>query len=263
LVFDEETLYYDGEAFRSSSRGHLESVFVEPHEYREAKNISENLYSVISSWVVYHFHDTSDTAKVKRRGAINDNERLRNDAGNLAAFLLRLRNQHKASYRKIRDAVRLIAPFFDDFKLRPIPANEDNIQLEWMQKSSDYPFLAGQLSDGTLRFICLATALLQPEPPSTILIDEPELGLHPYALALFAGLVGGAGERMQIILSTQSAALLDHFDAGDVIIVERKDGESIFNRLSREDLHDWLREYSLGELWEKNVLGGRPNRCPA
>jgi predicted ATPase len=154
--------------------------------------------------------------------------------------------------------VRLAAPFFDDFKLRPVPTNPDLIQLEWRQKDSDYPFRANQLSDGTLRFICLATALLQPERPATMLFDEPELGLHPYALTLLGALFKQAGRTAQVIISTQSALLLNEFEPEDVIVVERRQGESTFRRLAPAALSEWLQEYSLGELWQKNVLGGRP-----
>lgn len=134
-----------------------------------------HVYDAISSWVVYHFHDTSLEAGVRRQKPINDNEALRPDAENLAAFLYRIRATLPKEYAQIRDVVRLAAPFFDDFKLRPVPDQPDLIQLEWLQKESDYPFRANQLSDGTLRFICLATALLQPEAPATVLFDEPEL----------------------------------------------------------------------------------------
>ena len=215
------------------------------------------VYEAISSWVVYHFHDTSLSAAVRRQGPINDNEALRPDAQNLAAYLYRIQQANAASYSRVRDAVRLAAPFFDDFKLRPAPTNPHLIQLEWLQKDSDYPFRAHQLSDGTLRFICLATALLQPVTPSTMLFDEPELRLHPYALTLLGNLFNQA-ESKQIIVSTQSAALLNEFSPEDVIIVERYQGESIFKHLKPSDLSEWLAEYSLGELWQKNILGGRP-----
>jgi len=218
------------------------------------------VYKAISSWVVYHFHDTSLTTGVRRQKPINDNEVLRPDAQNLAAFLHRIHQTDPGSYNQIRDVVRLAAPFFDDFKLRPVPTNPDFIQLEWRQKDSDYPFLANQLSDGTLRFLCLATALLQPTRPPTILFDEPELGLHPYALTLLGNLFKQAAVDVskQIIIATQSAPLLNEFDPEDVIIVERHQGESTFRRLKSDDLSEWLGEYALGELWQKNVLGGRP-----
>jgi predicted ATPase len=214
----------------------------------------------VRSWIVYHVHDTSMLASMRRHGSVRDNEYLRPDAANLGAFLLMLRDRYPDVYEKIRDTVRLAAPFFDDFKFRPQPSNGDmTLQLEWTQKGSDYPFLVGQLSDGTLRFIALTTALLQPNPPATILLDEPELGLHPYALSLFAGLVKKAATKTQVIVSTQSAPLLDNFEAEDIIVVERdKEGASTFERLSSAKLQEWLKEYSLGELWQKNVIGGRP-----
>lgn len=218
------------------------------------------VYNAISSWVVYHFHDTSATAGVRRQGALNDNQYLRQDASNLAAFLFRIRQTNPLNYQKIRDIVGLAAPFFDDFLLRPDPMNQELITLEWLQKESDYPFRASQLSDGTLRFICLATALLQPSAPSTMLFDEPELGLHPYALTLLASLFQQAAKWHQVIVSTQSAPLLNEFAPEDVIIVERSNGQSIFRRLQSAELSEWLQEYALGELWQKNVLGGRPQR---
>ncbi|MBZ4416326.1 AAA family ATPase [Myxococcus sp. RHSTA-1-4] len=214
----------------------------------------------IQAWRVYHFHDTSDAANVKRVGALNDNLFLRSDAGNLAAFLYRLQVQHRAEYERIRDAVRLMTPTFDDFMLRPSPLAPNSIELEWRELGSDFPFLAHQLSDGTLRFICLATLLLQPELPSTILIDEPELGLHPYAINVLASLLRSASTRTQLILATQSVTLIDLLELEDLIVVERRDGQSVFNRLSSSEFAQWMDEYSLGELWMKNVLGGRPSR---
>jgi predicted ATPase len=222
------------------------------------------VFDAVSSWVVYHFHDTSATAGVRRQGPVNDNVSLRPNADNLAAYLYSLQSTHPAIYGKIRDIVRLAAPFFDDFKLRPVATNPELIQLEWSQKDSDYLFRPSQLSDGTLRFICLATALLQPSLPATVLFDEPELGLHPYALTLLANLFQQAARSSwdyiskQVIVSTQSAPLLNEFVPEDVIVVERSQGQSTFRRLESAHLSEWLQEYTLGELWQKNVLGGRP-----
>ena len=142
-----------------------------------------------------------------------------------------------------------------------MPLNKDKILLEWKAKGSDIPFTAAQLSDGTLRFICLTVLLLQPEElqPDTILIDEPELGLHPYAISLLAALVKKASLEKQVILSTQSVELLNEFAAKDIIVVNQQEGASVFNHLDEEELSDWLAEdYTLGELWKRNILGGRP-----
>jgi predicted ATPase len=219
-----------------------------------------DVYDLVSSSIVYHFHDTSMLAPMRRPGSVRDNEYLRPDAANLGAYLLMLRDRHPRVYEKIRDTVRLAAPFFDDFKFRPASSNGDTtLHLEWTQRGSDYPFLVTQLSDGTLRFIALTTALLQPIPPATTLLDEPELGLHPYALTLLAELLKKATEKTQVIVSTQSASLLDNFEAEDVVVVERENGASTFKRLSSAELEEWLKNYSLGELWQKNIFGGTPS----
>jgi predicted ATPase len=208
-----------------------------------------------TKWRIYHFHDTSDFSAVKRAGTKRDYEYLRPDASNLSAFLLRLKKKHQREYSFIREIIQLAAPFFDDFLLRE-EEDRDDILLEWRQKGSDYPFHPSQISDGTLRFICLATALLQPNPPSTILLDEPELGLHPYALAVLAGLIQKASLHTQVIVSTQSAALIDHFQPEDIILVERKNDESIFIRPDTEKLKIWLEDYSLGDIWSRNIIEG-------
>ncbi len=179
FVFSEETALFDTQLVKDRPTrlvsGHSEA------KLRDKQNspVPFFVFSAISSWIVYHFHDTSNSAPVRRPRAINDNETLRPSAENLAPFLFRLRKTDSQSYGRIRDVVRLAAPFFDDFKLRPIPTSPDMIQLEWQQRDSDYPFRASQLSDGTLRFICLATALLQPTGPSTMLFDERDLGCIP------------------------------------------------------------------------------------
>lgn len=239
--------------------GHKETGLIE--EARDANaRIAKYVLTNLRSWKLYHFHDTSDSAKIKKTGDINDNTILRPDASNLAAFLFLLREKHLEHYVQIVNTIRLAAPFFDDFVLRPAPLNPEKIQLEWRQEGTDSYFNASALSDGTLRFMCLATLLLQPNPPSTILIDEPELGLHPYAITLLANLLESAATRRQVIVSTQSVPLVNQFSPEEIIVVDLKAGESHFRRLASTEIADWLEDYGLGELWEKNVLGGRPQR---
>ncbi|RVU45766.1 recombinase RecF [Lujinxingia sediminis] len=247
--------------YTAVNRGHIEAEI--PKIYHRRPDVKDDIYCCyesISNWKTFHFHDTSDTAGVKRLGSLHDNDYLRPDASNLAAFLYRLKHEHEATYEQIRKTVSLAIPFFDDFVLKPqaLPTEEEQIRLLWRQKDSDYPFWPSQLSDGSIRFICLATALLQPEPPSTIIIDEPELGLHPYAITLLGSLIRSASKRMQLIVSTQSVPLVNEFSIEDLIIVERENGASVFRRHDEKDFELWLEEYTVGELWEKNVLGGRP-----
>lgn len=213
------------------------------------------------NWRVYHFHDTSDSAYVKQLQGINDNIELAADARNLAAFLYRLRETASPSYQRIVKTVQMAAPYFSDFVLRPNPLNPEKISLEWKADGSEVPFIAAQLSDGTLRFICLATLLLQPVElqPETILIDEPELGLHPYAIQLLAAMIKKVAKERQIIVSTQSVELLNEFQAADVIVVEHKDRSTTFRCVDEKRLAIWLDDdYTLGELWKHNLLGGRP-----
>ncbi len=238
--------------------GFDESKLVEKIHTGPGKEIAAQIYPTIINWNLYHFHDTSNSAKIKRPGAINHNERLDEDGGNLAAFLYPLYQKYDLSYQKIRDIIRLAAPFFDDFHLRPLTSSPEQIQFEWKQRHSEQPLLASQLSDGTLRFICLVTALLQPKLPSLLIIDEPELGLHPYPLSLFAGLLQQTSAQTQIIVATQSATCIDHFDPDDIIVIDRVDDYSSFQRLKSDDLKEWLQDYTLGELWQKNIFGGRP-----
>ena len=206
---------------------------------------------------VYHFHDTSRDAPVKQMVSTADNIKLRDDAGNLAAVLLALRDADPAAYRRIVGTIRLVAPFFRDFVLAP--ERGDKIRLRWSQKDSDAVFSADQMSDGTLRFVCLAALLLHPDPPALMVLDEPELGLHPYAIVHLAELLRRASVRSQVIIATQSVTLMNQFELGDLIVVERSDGGSRFIRPDAERLQAWLAEYSLGELWEKNLIGGRPS----
>jgi len=266
LVLAEETTAYTGGKYGDSRKtlsgtaeSQLKDLKDRPGVLGAPRGVAGYIYDALSSWVVYHFHDTTDTAAVRRQGSVRDNEYLRSDASNLAAFLMKLRATKSDRYDMIRDAIRLVAPFFDDFVLRPQRlGGDDAVMLEWSQKESDYPFHPSQISDGTLRFMCLATALLQPHPPATVLLDEPELGLHPYALSLLASLLKQARNRTQVIVSTQSAVLLNHFEPADIVVVDREDGASQFRRLDSAELAEWLQTYTLGELWEKNVFDGGP-----
>jgi predicted ATPase len=214
----------------------------------------------LDRWRIYHFHDTSASSPMKRLADLHDNQYLRPDGSNLPAFLYLLREKHPESYGMIRRSVQRVAPFFDDFHLSPQRLNTEKIRLEWRHKGTEDYFSASSLSDGTLRFIGLATLFLQPQPlrPSVILVDEPELGLHPYAITLLSSLVKQASIGTQIILSTQSPLLLDNFQPEDVLVADRVDGSTQLTRLDSSKLETWLERYSLGQLWEKNELGGRP-----
>ncbi len=226
------------------------------------RGITDWVRGSIAQWRVYHVHDTSSTSPMRKTAKTHDNDYLRSDGSNLPAFLYLLQQKYSSEYDLIRRTVQLVTPFFDDFILRPDSINEEAIRLAWRHKKSDQYFGASSLSDGTLRFITLATLFLQPDVlrPSIILVDEPELGLHPYAITMLASLIKQVSHKTQVIISTQSSLLLDHFEPEDVLVAERVEGGTQFSRLESAKLATWLEDYSLGQLWEKNELGGRPGR---
>ncbi len=216
---------------------------------------------LMQRWRFFHLNDTGTSSPLRRTGRLDDNRFLRPDASNLAAFLYLLKQKHPDSYALIRRTVQQVAPFFDDFQLEPLALNSEDIKLEWRHKGSDQYFNAADLSDGTLRFIALATLLLQPVElrPSLILVDEPELGLHPAAIEILAALIRRASVDTQAIVATQSPRLVDYFKPEDVLVADRVNGGTQLTRLKTEELREWLDDYSLGQLWEKNEFGGRPS----
>jgi predicted ATPase len=235
------------------NNGHAESILSTKQSARY-----DFVRRYMTSFKVFHFHDTSKTAKIKQPCNINDNQHLREDGGNLAAYLFALQSTNPKDFKRIEMLIRSVAPYFERFDLKPDRINSDIIRLEWKEKDSDTYFNAKHLSDGTLRFTALATLLLQPEAPQVIIIDEPELGLHPFAINKLAGLIKKASANTQIIISTQSVNLVDNFEPEDIITVDREDKQSVFKRQSSEALKDWLTDYSISDLWDKNVIGGRP-----
>lgn len=218
-----------------------------------------NVYH-IARWRRYQFHDTGRRSPMRKTATVTDNRALRGDGANLPAFLRMLRQKHRREYKRIRDVVRMVAPFFRDFVLEPDQYDDGTIRLEWEHTFADDYFDTAAMSDGTLRFVALATLLRQPVGlrPDVILLDEPELGLHPYAIGLLAEMIHEASENSQVIVATQSPRLTDEFDPDDVLVVNRHRGATTLERLSASELAEWLEDYTLGELWEKNELGGRP-----
>ena len=223
--------------------------------------VEELIRMLVGGWRIYHLNDTSLSSPMRKTAKVDDNRFLRPDGSNLAAFLYYLHEREEASYSLIRRTVQRVAPFFDDFRLEPLRLKPDDIKLEWRHKNSDQYFDASSLSDGTLRFIALVTLFLQPKQylPSVILVDEPELGLHPYAIEMLASLIRAASTNTQVIASTQSSLLLDHLEPEDVLVANRVGAATQITRLESARLAEWLKDYSLGQLWEKNEFAGRPN----
>lgn len=236
--------------------GARESFAFVPPAGRES--LGEDLRRALTDIRAIHLHDTSATAALRQSVYLHDNRQLRSDAGNLAAIIYRLRGTRPACYERICGAIRQFAPWFGDFVIQPLELDPQSVRLDWRHADSDAVYGAHQLSDGTLRAMALTVLLMQPpeDLPSIIVVDEPELGLHPHALVMVAGMISAASETSQVIVATQSPTLVDQFEAEDIVVVDRDKSGSRFSRLEPDRLADWLKDYTLGELWEKNVIAG-------
>ena len=260
LIFADEKYRYSSDLYDTPARwtetgaGHRGPALIEREPVDDTARV---IRSILRRIIVYQFHNTADSARIRGKWAVNDNRYLKEDAGNIAPFLRRLRDYEGWHYRRIVDTIRLILPFFSDFELED---DYGNVLLAWRERGSDQVFDASQASDGMLRVVALVTLLLQPQDslPDVLILDEPELGLHPYAINVVGGLIGAASKKIQVIVATQSTALVDCFEPEDIVVVEREGRKSVFRHLDSEALSEWLEDYSLSELWEKNVLGGRP-----
>lgn len=240
------------------ARGANESAVVQPG-FRDHER-SKWFASLISGLRTFHFHDTSLLARIRGHWRATDHRVLYQNGENLASVLRFLRDAHPQHYQRVLETLRLIAPFFADFVLEAPATSPELVLLNWRAKGSEYEFGPHQLSDGTMRFAALATLLLLPAEmlPGMIVIDEPELGLHPYAIKLLASLLADASERTQVLVATQSAALVDEVRPEDVIVANLDEGATTLERLDRARLADWLKDYSLSQMWESNLFGGRP-----
>jgi predicted ATPase len=217
------------------------------------------MLNMLRRMIVHQFHNTSSTARMRNKWAADDGRWLKEDAANLAPFLHRLKETKSKYYRRIVETLRLILPFFADFEFQP---EYGRLLLRWRERGSDQVFSAAQAADGMLRAMALVALLQQPELdlPDVLILDEPELGLHPYAIEVLAALIQSASQHTQVIVATQSISLIDRFEPHDIVVVDRTGRESTFRRLSDSELSEWREQFTLSELWEKNVLGGRPSR---
>ena len=264
LIFAEEMLSFHQTSYPqpkvvSLGAGHQETRIGDSAE--EGEPAAKTLRHLLNHCRVYHFHDTSPTARIRQYCYVGDNRWLMPDAANLAAILYELKSHREIAYRRIVETVRQVAPFFEDFSLDRTGSGQRDIILNWRHRNSDLVFGPHQLSDGTLRAICLISLLLQPKEnlPYLIVVDEPELGLHPYALKVIASLLRATSRHTQVLVSTQSSAFLDNFESEDIVVVERNGEATEFSRPDAGKLNEWLEDYLLGEVWEKNIIGGGPH----
>lgn len=265
FLFMDETIIYH----KSGETKPLEQ-YLDDGGYKETKlwdlyhtnATAKYIKNLLAGIRVFHFHDTSKEAYIHQASPLEFNSKIKSDGGNLAAVLYMLKNEKSKYYERIVSYIKIVAPFFDDFVLEPI---SNSIQLRFKEINSELELGSFRLSDGTVRFICLATLLLQPKEtmPKIIIIDEPELGLHPVAIDILSEMLNNASNSAQIFLTTQSERLINHFEPKNIIVIDRKkdiNGRyySAFNKLSEDSLKSWTDEYSISDMWDSNIIGGRP-----
>ncbi|WP_130735501.1 AAA family ATPase [Flavobacterium sp. J27] len=255
LIFTDERLIYRRDSGADISRSQEESRLKITDNFR-----AKYVIRYLTGFRKYHFHDTSDKSPFTHLSNIeNDIYYLYFNGSNLAAFLYNIYEKHKIVYNNIIKTIQSIAPYFSDFYFNP--NTENLLRLQWKDKFSDTIYGATDLSDGTIRFIALTVLFLQPDLPDTIIIDEPELGLHPAAIAKLAGMIKSVSlKKTQVIIATQSTDLISHFAPEDILTVDQIDGCSKFTRLNRNNLESWLEDYTIDDLWKRNIINsGQPN----
>jgi len=252
LAIKEEKSIYNGKENVYTIKE--ESIIKDSDSYRDSW-----LRKYLESYKIYHFHETNIGSPLRVGAKVNDNNFLRTDGSNLPAYLYLLQEKYPKSFKRIENVIGSVMPYFERFDLKPSNLDESVINLQWIDRENNNKFFdVNDLSDGSIRFMALATLLLQPNLPQIIIIDEPELGLHPFAISKLAAMIQLVADRgAQIIVSTQSANLISEFSPNDVITVDRKDKQTTFKRLNEQELHSWLEDYSLGELWMKSVIEGQ------
>ena len=242
--------------------GHREAAIIEATQTSAAHNVNpataRTIVSLLKGCTVYQFHDTSDTSAFKKKWDVdNYSNGLRSHGGNLAAVLYRLKQTDVRRYEWICHQISRVLPTFDRFT---IDQHYGRAYLSWKARGQEKTFGAHLTSDSSLRFFALATLLNLPSEmlPQVLLLDEPELGLHPEAISLVGDMIRSLSRNRQVIVATQSPLLVDMFDIDEIIILNMKEGRTEPSCLDKDLYLEWLDEFTVGELWQKNLLGGQP-----
>ena len=267
FMFVDEAFRFTRDGFGSDApwqpigSGHTEAKIVKAAQSVASFNINQKtagvLVHLLRRCAVYQFHDTSDNSPLKKKWESEENNYLRSDGGNLAAVLLRIEQRNLRLFESICDYIRRVLPIFDRFQIKE---DYGKVLLRWKAKGMGRTIGAHLTSDGSLRLFALVTLLNLPPKmlPDVLILDEPELGLHPAAIALVGDMIKVLAEERQVIVATQSPLLVDQFDLDEILVLELRDRRTEIHRYNEIEYRDWLEEYTTGELWQKNVIGGCP-----
>jgi len=266
LLFTEECLRFQSKALPNEPEwqplgsGHAETE-IGRAAHGEYPNVNpttaRTIRYLLRTCSVFQFHNTSRTSSFHKSWDAQDTAYLRSDAGNLPAVLRWLEEEDPARYETICDHIGRVLPTFDGFQLAE---RYGKVSLRWKTRVSNKTVGSHLTSDGSLRFFALVTLLhLPPEMlPNVLLLDEPELGLHPAAVTLVGSMLKAVAKERQVVVATQSPLLVDEFSLDEIIVLELRDERTEAQRLNPDQYRSWLEEFATGELWQKNLLGGRP-----
>jgi predicted ATPase len=212
----------------------------------------------LAGWTLYRDIDVGPEARVRQPTLIRPDVLLLPDGSNLSSVLHSIQQGHPDLWSEILEDLHTA---YQDFVKLTVPAGggDGKVHLRWFERPYEKEGMsANLLSDGTLKLLCLMAILKTPDPPSLICIDEPELGLHPDWIKLVAELLQDAAARTQVIVATHSPHIVAKLEPEQVIVTEKVEGETHLNQLKTRDLGNWLKDFSLAELWLSGEIGGRP-----
>jgi predicted ATPase len=225
------------------------------NDNQPARRTAWTVLYLLRNCATFQFHDTSAKASLNMRWDESETARLRSDGGNLAPVLLHLSREYPRRYRLITRQIQRVLPVFEDFVLEPAGGK---VLLRWRGKNSDKTFGPHLTSDGSLRLFCLFTLLNLPGDmlPDVLMIDEPELGLHPHAIALTADMIKSLAVHRQVFIATQSPLMVDAFEVENILVASLEDGATKLAPMNRSDYRNWLEDdYQPSDLWLKEPVG--------
>jgi predicted ATPase len=230
-----------------SALSQVPKMFQEPEEFRNR----------LASSTHYHVLDVSSRAPIRLPQQMRDAQLPGHDGEDLVSCLYTLRETDPDRFETIEATLRAGFPDFERLNFPPVAAG--TLAMTWKDKTSKNPFFMHQLSEGTLRFLWLATLLQSPGLTAVTMIDEPEVSLHPELLSLLADLLREASARTQLIVATHADRLIRFLKPSEVVTISMNDeGAAEATRADELDLEKWLQEYTFDEVWRMGRMGARP-----
>jgi predicted ATPase len=222
---------------------------------QRAQRTARTVLYLLRNCATFQFHDTSAKASLNMRWDESEAARMRTDGGNLAPILLHLSREQPRRYQLITRQIQRVLPVFEDFELEP---TSGKVLLRWRAKNSDKTFGPHLTSDGSLRLFCMFTLLNLPDDmlPDVLMIDEPELGLHPHAIALTADMIKSLAVHRQVFIATQSPLMVDAFELENILVASLEGAATKLTPMDQHDYRSWLADdYLPSDLWLKEPVG--------